>query len=154
MAETDDRIRCRYCGSNNFPGAASCWQCNRPLIPTQSASPAQSSVSQSPTRDPISYPTFDRPADTAAGDRAAIALGLLFPVFGYPIGLAFIMLDNPRKAHLGRLAILWSTIGLVLSLVLSIVLMAPLAGLVKQALPSSSMPHMSLPGDGLDDSDH
>jgi len=48
-----------------------------------------------------------------AAERAALWLGLLFPYFGLPVGLVFIMLDDDRKQQLGRICVLWSCISLV-----------------------------------------
>jgi hypothetical protein len=95
--------------------------------------------------DPIF--SFAPQVDRQAADRAAIALGLLFPLFGYPIGLAFIMLDDPRKLQLGKLTILWSTIGLVLSLFVSLAVAAPLLTIGKELLPSNPLSHATLPSD-------
>jgi hypothetical protein len=68
--------------------------------------------------------------------KAAAALGLLLPWAGLPIGIAFLMLDDPRKARLGWIAIGWSIAGTVLNLLL---LVPPLLGiwaLVKSHAPS------------------
>ena len=49
---------------------------------------------------------------------AAIWLGLLFPYFGLPIGLAFIMCDDRRRQEVGRLCVIWSLISGAIHLVL------------------------------------
>ncbi len=150
MADHEQRVRCRYCGSNNFTNTPTCWQCNRPLNPLveQSVAPTVFDGAADAGSLPRSAVSFAPQIDTLAADRAAIALGLLFPIFGYPIGLAFLMLEDPRKVQLGKLAILWSTIGIVLSVVVSIVLAAPLIDIGKHFVPTDPLSHLSLPGDG------
>ncbi len=86
--------------------------------------------------------------DPLIADRSAIALGLIFPLVGYPVGIVFMMLDDSRKVQLGRLTLLWSTIGLVVSLIGTIILAAPLLAIGKQLMPSDSLSHLSLPTDG------
>jgi hypothetical protein len=99
---------------------------------------------------PPNVPFVANNSDRSTSDKAAILLGLLFPLVGYPVGIIFMMLDDPRKSQIGRLTILWSTIGLVITFVLSIALTAPLIAMGSKLLPSggNSIPH-SLSGDGL-----
>jgi hypothetical protein len=59
--------------------------------------------------------------DPARANRAAFWLGVLFPYFGYPIGLAFMMCDDRRRQEVGRICILWSTISGVVHLLLMFV---------------------------------
>ena len=54
-------------------------------------------------------------------------MGLMFPWAGLPIGLLFLMLDDPRKIRLGWMAIGWSVAGTVLN---SVLVLLPLAALV------------------------
>ena len=54
--------------------------------------------------------------DQAKANRAAFWLGMLFPYFGFPIGLAFMMCDDARKQEVGRLCILWSCLSGVIHL--------------------------------------
>lgn len=59
--------------------------------------------------------------DSAKANRAAFWLGILFPYFGYPIGLAFMMCDDKRRQEVGRICILWSTVSGVVHLLLMFV---------------------------------
>jgi hypothetical protein len=45
-------------------------------------------------------------------------LGLLFPYFGLPIGLAFMMCDDRRRQEVGRACVLWSILSMVIHLML------------------------------------
>jgi hypothetical protein len=54
--------------------------------------------------------------NAAASNRAAFWLGMLFPYFGLPIGLAFIMCDDRRRQEVGRLCVMWSLLSTVLHL--------------------------------------
>ena len=45
-------------------------------------------------------------------------LGLLFPYFGLPIGLAFMMCDDRRRQEVGRACVLWSLLSGVIHLLL------------------------------------
>jgi len=90
--------------------------------------------------------TFVRPTDTSTADKAAIWLGLLFPIVGYPVGIVFMMLDDPRKTQLGRLTILWSTIGLVATFVASLLFIGPLVAMGEKLIPSgNSLQHFTIP---------
>ena len=130
-----DRVRCAYCGANNFPTSATCWQCGRPLQPLRPAPSAPPPASPSSAWSPAS--TIPR-AGTGAGPdlaaKAAAALGLMFPWAGLPIGLAFLMLDDPRKARLGWIAIGWSVAGTILNALLFLLPLATLWPLVKSLL--------------------
>jgi hypothetical protein len=59
--------------------------------------------------------------DKAAANRAAFWLGMLFPYFGFPIGLAFMMTGDRQRQEAGRLCILWSTLSGVIHLLLMFV---------------------------------
>jgi len=154
------RVRCLYCGANNFPASAACWQCGRPL----KASPAGASeVGDAPPPASLSglaapqRPVMSRPiAESALAPKAAAALGLMFPVIGLPVGVVFLMLDDPRKTQLGWMTIGWSVLGTVLNSIAFSVLLGLLAPLLK-GLPHPggspgglpSVPDMGGDGAGL-----
>ena len=127
------RVRCAYCGANNFPAAAACWQCGRPLQPLRTGAAAPPM-----TRPP--RPAFLKPrvplggGDPELASKAAAALGLLFPWAGLPIGLAFLMLDDPRKVRLGWIAIGWSVAGTIIGGLLLVLPLLTLWPLMKSLL--------------------
>jgi hypothetical protein len=101
-------------------------------MPTPSYSPAaaQPSAAGAPAMAQPSYSdralsTVSAAAtslgNTAASNRAAFWLGMLFPYFGLPIGLAFMMCDDRRRQEVGRLCILWSILSSVLHLLVGFV---------------------------------
>lgn len=69
MAQTQDRIACPKCASNNFPGTQSCWQCNAPLPPpdalTRRKGISLNTTGQAPLAVPIA--PARRPTAPAAG---------------------------------------------------------------------------------------
>jgi hypothetical protein len=71
--------------------------------------------------------------------KAAAALGLLFPWFGLPVGIMFLMLDDPRRTAVGWNAIWWSIGGLVINIIGLIMLIAPVLGIMRAMEPSGSM---------------
>ena len=94
----------------------------------------------------------------ALSPKAAAALGLLFPWVGIPIGIVFLMLDDPRKAQLGWIAIGWSVAGTILSIVASLIVLGPLIAGLHSLLPTNPLhgaggrgASPSLPGLGGDD---
>jgi hypothetical protein len=150
MPDKDDRIRCRYCGSNNFAGTVTCWQCNRSLLISQKPAESQpvpapmNAVETWPDKPSIpsmasvaSIPSFNSGIDYSTADKAAIAMGLLFPFIGYPLGIAFMMLDDARKTQLGRALLLWSTIGSIIAIVGTMMFIGTLGGLASKLMPSS-----------------
>jgi hypothetical protein len=114
MAQNSGRITCPRCGANNFDTVTVCWKCNAPLAaaPSAGTSPAPSAHASAMRLGGGS---------AAASERAALWLGLLFPYFGLPVGLVFMMLDDDRKQHLGRICILWSCLALVLHIAFMVV---------------------------------
>jgi len=82
-------------------------------------------------------PSFSSGVDYSTADKAAIAMGLLFPFVGYPLGIAFMMLDDARKTQLGRALLLWSTIGSVIAIVGTMMFLGSLSGLAGKLIPSS-----------------
>lgn len=148
------RVRCLYCGANNFPASATCWQCGRPL----QAAPSVISPAAAPTPAPgvVSAPLSPAPlpvGESALAPKAAAALGLMFPYIGLPVGMVFLMLDDPRKTQLGWLTIGWSVLGSILNGIALLATLAPLWGLLKAAHPSvpTGIPGVpNLSGDGTE----
>lgn len=141
------RVRCLYCGANNFPSSPTCWQCGRPLRAARSGpsagSPASSSVNASPQPVP---PTVSRPAPALAAasgalaSKAAAALGLMFPLVGLPVGIVFLMLDDPRKTQLGWIVIGWSVVGSVLNIIATLAVLGPTLSILRNFLPQTARP--------------
>jgi len=75
--------------------------------------------------------------DPRAAQRAAVWLGLSLPYFGYPIGWAFIMMENHKRQAIGRACILWSTIGLIAHFVLMIFASAALTPMMIKLLSAA-----------------
>ncbi len=154
---TSDRVRCAYCGANNFPASATCWQCGRPLRPlSANASAPTGAPPPGPTPAGASpAPQWNAPGavmgvSPGLAPKAAAALGLMLPWAGLPIGIAFLMLDDPRKVRLGWIAIGWSVAGTVLNLLLSLPLLLGLWSLVKShAVGGGGIPGLpGVPGNG------
>jgi hypothetical protein len=126
------RVRCLYCGANNFPSSAACWQCSRPLKAMPSApAAAPGTASASPPLAAV------RPAlvESPLAPKVAAAMGMLFPYVGLPAGMIFLMLDDPRKTQLGWLMIGWSLAGTVISVISLAATVGPLWMLLKDMLP-------------------
>ena len=142
------RIRCLYCGANNFPASAACWQCSRPLRPMPPA-PANSPgvVAPSPAAAaPVMPGGGIVPTHSALAPKAAAALGMLFPLVGLPAGLVFLMLDDPRKTQLGWILIGWSLAGTLLSVVPLLLSLGPLWAVLHGLLPRPGAPAPAIPG--------
>jgi hypothetical protein len=129
MAQGAGRIVCPRCGANNFDTVSVCWKCSTPLgaaapppVPPVMPMPAPSVAAPSPSPAEM----YAYRAASAAGlagnpdtaNRAALWLGLLFPYFGLPIALAFMMCDDRRRQEVGRICLLWSLVSSVLHLLL------------------------------------
>ena len=155
------RVRCLYCGANNFPASASCWQCGRPLkaVPAGQADVGASPLpSPLPGIAPVRQALTARPlTESALAPKAAAALGLMFPYIGLPVGIVFLMLDDPRKTQIGWMTIGWSVLGTVLNSIAFSVLLGLLAPLLKGLAPHAggspsglpAMPDMGGDGAGL-----
>jgi hypothetical protein len=131
---TSDRVRCAYCGANNFPTSPTCWQCGRPLRPLSvNAAPGPAVAPGAPSAlppaswSPQANGSILDKVNPSLAPKAAAALGMLFPWAALPIGITFLMLDDPRKVRLGWIAIGWSIAGTVLSTILFVL---PLLGLL------------------------
>lgn len=91
----------------------------------------------SPPTNVASAPIAYRVAgDPAAANRAAMWLGLLFPYFGLPIGLAFIMCDDRRRQEVGRLCIVWSLLSGAIHLLLLFVVILGMRAWLEALLPA------------------
>jgi hypothetical protein len=90
---------------------------------------------------------------------SAIALAFLFPGVAVPAGLIFLMLDDRRKAEIGRILLIW---GIVFSLLHLLVTAWWLRGMYEQVRPflpgsgaatarqpkmSDSVPPIQVPGE-------
>jgi len=72
----------------------------------------------------------------ATANRAAMWLGLLFPYFGLPIGLAFMMCDDRRRQEVGRLCVLWSLLSGAIHLLLLFVIILGMRAWLEALLPA------------------
>ncbi len=142
MPQTDaggdaGRVRCVYCGANNFPSSAACWQCSRPLrtMPAPANGPAalpSGPVSAAPSPGAAIRPAL---AESPLAPKAAAALGMLFPFVGLPAGMIFLMLDDPRKTRIGWLLIGWSIAGTVISIISLAATLGPIWAVLRGLLP-------------------
>lgn len=143
MAQKAGRIVCPRCGANNFDTVSTCWKCTAPLsggaLPVTPVVPpsAAPSAYPAPAAPPLSpAERLQHTANTAAfamsgagtvpgnpavANRAAFWLGILFPYFGIPLALAFMMCDDRRRQEVGRICLLWSSISMVVHLLLGFV---------------------------------
>ena len=143
------RVRCLYCGANNFPASAACWQCGRPL---KAAPVGASEVGAPPQAAPLpNFGAAPRPpaaraaSETALAPKAAAAMGMLFPYIGLPVGMVFLMLDDPRKTQIGWIMIGWSVLGTVLNSIAFSILLGLLAPLLR-GIPHPGGTPGGLPG--------
>ncbi len=145
------RVRCLYCGANNFPASAACWQCSRPLhpMPAPAGGPAPQSSPSAAVPNIAVRPAL---AESPLAPKAAAALGMLFPFVGLPAGMIFLMLDDPRKTQLGWLLIGWSAAGTVINVISLAATLGPVWALLRGLLPhpgGGAAPAMpGLPADG------
>ena len=143
------RVRCLYCGANNFPASAACWQCGRPLkaAPTESSEAGMAPLSTPlPGMAPAQRLLTANPiTESALAPKAAATLGLMFPYIGLPVGIVFLMLDDPRKTQLGWMAIGWSVLGTVLNSIAFSILFGLLAPLLKGLAPHAGGGPSGLP---------
>lgn len=127
MAAPAGRVICVRCGANNFDTQAACWKCGAalaagaaPSMPPQQRHPgATAAGGGAPQQAPVN-PAFaapQRPAyttvDPAIAVWSSVGLAFFFPFVAVPVGIVFLMLDDRRKAEIGRITLIW---GLVFSL--------------------------------------
>ncbi len=140
------RITCPRCGANNFESASACWKCGAALAPA-APSDGRRSAPVAPAYAPAASVVQ---GDPKASQRAAIWMGLTLPYFGFPIGWAFLMMEDYRRQSIGRVCIFWSTIGLIAHLLLMLVLSAAATPLlVKMLLPVMNQMQSGGTGDPL-----
>lgn len=133
MLQRAGRIVCSRCGANNFDTVSTCWKCSAPLAAGSHAPPpaspsvaAPSPAAPAPAASPAERLLYSATAAASVGlggnpalaNRAALWLGLLFPYFGLPIGLAFLMCDDRRRQEVGRICLLWSALSTLVHLLL------------------------------------
>ena len=123
------RVVCLQCGANNFDTQAACWKCGASLASVSAGPPPPASVRPNGsvvggvggTRPSAPSPLAVAPAsafqsstvDPSVALWSAIALGVLFPFFAIPVGIVFLMLDDRRKAELGRITLVWGILGTI-----------------------------------------
>lgn len=145
---------CARCGANNFDTQAACWQCGAPLNSASAAPAAPSPQQPSPPAPvasgaprmapgtssaapvlnpaaPLPYPS--RPPASSMNPAVAIWMAVLlaffFPFVAVPVGMVFLMLDDRRKAEVGKAALIW---GLVFSLLHFLVSAAMIGATIDQ----------------------
>ena len=126
-----ERMRCPHCGANNFKGTLKCWQCSANLGETSHAASA---------------PRIAIRQDADLANKAAAALGLMFPYIGIPVGMVFLMLDDARKTRLGWLTITWSIVGTVLNAVIFFASVLPFIPSLRALTPHLPSSTPSIPG--------
>jgi len=148
---------------NNFATQAACWRCGTSL------SGGGSAISAGPGR---AAPTSNMPAatrpvanvDPAVATWAAWILAFLFPFVAVPVGLVFLMLDDRRRAEIGKTTLVAGTIFSLLHLLATWAMLQPVIGVVRTLGglsgrtsaggaspsagqdPNSSVPPLNLPG--------
>lgn len=117
MGQSAGRIVCPGCGTNNFDTLTVCWKCGAPL---RARKPAPEIASPADAPLPLGRVAMAvdgvgaRLGDHAIAVRAAVALGLLMPYFGLPVGLAFLMCEDADRQRVGRLCVVVSLISMLL----------------------------------------
>jgi hypothetical protein len=151
------RVRCLYCGANNFPASPTCWQCGRKLQAARAgSSPAPSSASPG-AREGLVSPALSTPlaqtsfsgVNPALAGKAAAALGLIFPWVGLPVGIVFLMLDDERKVKLGWATIWWSVLGTIVSVLTLLLPFGALWAMLKALAPHGGGLPTGVPGGGI-----
>src|SRR4051812_27646918 len=117
MAQTAGRLSCPRCGGNNFETVSARWKCGTTLSgATSMAAPlTMPPMASAPIeRQPQQYSTpaysGQQYASAVTGDsgvakRAAIALALVIPWVGLPVGWVFMMIEDSRKQAVGRVCV-------------------------------------------------
>ncbi len=153
------RVLCPQCGVNNFATQAACWRCGATL--GSGTAPAQ--AVGSPTSAPPTAAAAYRPAasiDPAVATWSAWILAFLFPFVAVPVGLVFLMLDDRRKADVGKTTLIAGTVFSLLHLFATWAMLQPVIGVVRTlgglsgrasatgggADPNASVPPLNLPG--------
>lgn len=160
MAATAGRVNCGRCGANNFNTQAACWKCGAPLStssPPPVGAPLPRSVQpvSAPQGTPYSAVAVNQP-DPAVAIWAAIALAILFPYIAVPVGIIFFMLDDRRKAEIGRVTLIWGIVSSIVQILFTMWLinatvqqgMGVVQGLVRSRASATAEPdgNTSVPG--------
>ena len=106
MSVSPGRVLCSQCGVNNFDTQAACWKCGALL----KAGAAPATRPGAPGGAPAARGADGAPpvsVDPTLANVAAFSLALLFPFVAVPAGLIFLMLDDRRKAQIGKLMLAW-----------------------------------------------
>lgn len=158
----EERVKCLYCGANNFARSVSCWQCARSLVALREpanpsgqmpANGAASGDSRALMGDTAFAPPPSRPsgfsslgaaalnaaATASRSTKTAVWLGLLFPWIGLPVGMVFLMLDDDRKAQIGWIAIWCSLAGTAINIIGGLFLLGPLLSGLHSLIPSGAL---------------
>jgi hypothetical protein len=162
MRAVPGRVVCPRCGENNFDTQANCWKCGSSLAGMPSANAALHRA-ETPTPAAHAAPSASaapvgRVVDPAVAIWAAVALALLFPGVAVPVGIVFLMLDDRRKAEIGRITLVWGVVFSLLHLLLTAWWLRGMyeyvrpflpgaAAASQQARPNDPAPAIHLPGE-------
>jgi hypothetical protein len=141
MAQRAGRLTCPRCGANNFDTVTVCWKCGAALqagasatmAPMTSGMPPQA-MERAPMASPSAYAPAAASGDPAVAKRAAIALALVFPWIGLPVGWIFMMIEDHRRQAVGRVCAVWSAIALFFHLLLMFVAAESVGGILQMVL--------------------
>lgn len=139
------RVVCARCSANNFDTQAACWKCGAPLVagggaagpapvlrPTSPPPPgAVPHAAVSPAAVPY-VPGMGTALDPSVAIWAGAALAIFFPYCATIAGIIFLMLDDRRKAEIGRITLI---LGIIFSILHSIVTVWMIEATIRQ-LPS------------------
>lgn len=161
------RVLCPQCGVNNFATQAACWRCGASLAGGGATVSAPGRPAAAPGGDaPRAAGTAYRPVasiDPAVATWSAWILAFLFPFVAVPVGLVFLMLDDRRKADIGKITLIAGTIFSLLHLLATWAMLQPVIGVVRTLGglsnrtsgastglggqdPNASVPPLNLPG--------
>ena len=154
-ASAAGRVLCPQCGVNNFATQAACWRCGASLAGGGGASGAAETgrAAAAPHRPAASV-------DPALATWSAWILAFLFPFVAVPVGLVFLMLDDRRKAEVGKTTLIAGTVFSLLHLFATWAVLQPVIGVVRTLGglsgrgvapgggrdPNSNVPPLNLPG--------
>ena len=139
MSVSPGRLLCPQCGVNNFDTQAACWKCGAPLKAGATTAPAHRPASPFAAPPPAARAADSAPpvsVDPTLANVAAFSLALLFPFVAVPAGLIFLMLDDRRKAQIGKLTLVWGILFSLLHFVFTGWLLREAVAQVKGLLPA------------------
>jgi hypothetical protein len=155
MKAVPGRVVCPRCGENNFDTQANCWKCGSSLAGT-APPPAAPSRRAAPAGTYPAPPVSVAPAvagrsiDPAVAFWSAVALAFFFPAVAVPVGIVFLMLDDRRKAEIGRVTLVWGIIFSLLHLLLTAWLLRGMYEYVRPFVPGASAPSTPKPNDTVE----